>query len=115
MGERRGMSMKAERNMFAVVNGMPCVHIKGHVSKHFNVARITYMYINTKECSEAEFKACCEKHGWMCKIDKGDIFIQGTNYGYTNRIWITADGDVFVDDKHFTNEPTIASSGIIRF
>lgn len=91
-------SGEAERNIFGVIKDIndrecPCVHIKGHVSQHFIIGSMKFMYTNSREVSESEFIEACEKRGWECMIKNGSACIHGKNH----QVVIAPNGNIYID------------------
>jgi len=92
----------AERNIFIVIKGCPCVHLCGHVSQHFNIVKKQYQYWVTDEKDECikEFAESCKKHGYQCEISNGSLSVRNE----TERIEISANGNVSINGKPFPIE-----------
>ncbi len=92
----------AERNIFTVIRGCPCVHLCGHNSQHFNILKKEYQYWCSDETDEniAEFTEKCRKHGYQCEIADGSLSV----WNETEKIEISADGNVFMNGKPFPIE-----------
>lgn len=89
----------AKRNILVVIDKNPLVHLKGHSSQHFDINRMQYIYSAINKCaSKEEFKIACKNSGWdCCDLFDDSIYIRGEH-----QIFISQDGDVFIDGKPFT-------------
>ena len=89
----------AERNIFTVIRGCPCVHLCGHTSQHFNILKKEYQYWCSDETDEniAEFTENCKKHGYQCIIADDSLSV----WNETEKIEISADGKISIDGKPF--------------
>ncbi len=95
---------EAERNILVIIRGIPSVHLKGHVSRHFIIGGMRYEYTTgTQECSEEEFIAACESKGWKCMIENNIIYIQGKHH----KVFIEPEGMVFIDGYPYSIEDQI--------
>ncbi len=93
----------ANKNAFATINGYLFVHLCGHVSQHFEIVKKRYGYWNTVKCSEEEFIEACQKQGVQCKIVDNHICV----WNDTEKIEISADGNVSINGEPFTIEMQI--------
>lgn len=94
---------EADKNIFCVINGLPLVHLKGHLSMHFDPYKMRFVYLSLKEVPVSEFIAACEAKGMLCDITNNEITIkkEGT------QIVISPEGKVYINDIPFSIDEQI--------
>lgn len=93
---------EATRNIMTIINGRPFVHLKGHVSKTYDVTRDGFMYFGgIEECSATEFGKACTRFGMRCTFVEDSIYITDGK----KRVHIRGDGRVFIDGVEVISRP----------
>lgn len=95
--------MEAERNIFGIIDGMPVVHLEGHVSQHFVVGSMRFGYMHSKECTNEEFIKACEARGWQCMMMNNACCIHGKHH----QVVIAPKGRVFIDGEPYSIQDQI--------